>query len=718
MKNSVRRGMFVGIAALAAVLIFACSNELKPDLEMTYYTLGNGSGDENPAIVIFSLSSFAEAATPAVQWDSIDVRLTGVFLSNYPECTITDGTIEQFPTDESPATFSMIARDRKRIKMPVGGGDQYCSLDFMLPQDAAFVAKGHTSDGKEVIVDTPLFGLLPLVGQQVMSWESDTETNMVIALNRNNIVSRSFLDEATQSQDGGYRFDLNNNAGILQLINKSVLSSMVLCSDLNNNGEADQNERIGEPLIGVGDPERRPGNVAQDDFPVPVIYDEEAIAGADACSQTLIKEPLDIITLDGSQSYSPNNMAPLSYWWELVEKPDNATDSVIIEKNGNVSTPEEYSVESKWTTEATPKLYMPLAGTYKIALKVRDANTLESDDPANLETCQKAYLTVNVGPANQMYVQLAWDKGDNVDLDLFLVRQRECGSMGLPAPAHDKVSIPAAQFPSSCTSDTDCSGLTCTDNSCVTACTDDAYCQQGHPGWVCENDTCSVPSNGLWHCDTDADCDGNHCTSIDIAACSEDRICTKHSEESLSDTCGYSNVQPDWGATCETSDNPTLDIDDVDGYGPETIVIKSPAAGVYRVVVRMYNSAPLSTTVDVDNPVTAYLTLYLNGHPCAPMVMQIYENNTYWKAADIVWPPTTGNACDAVLPVDLYPANANIAANQCLDTLNADCTYANPFNAVVADAFDPCDTELPRSIWCDSSGDPDCMENQACCTAE
>ena len=711
MKSSKIRGMFVGVAILAALLIFACSNELKPDLAMTYYTLGNGSGDENPAIVIFSLSSFAEAATPAVQWDTIDVRLTGVFLSDYPECTITGGTIEQFPSDESPVPFSMITRDRKRIKMAVPGGDQYCSLDFMLPQDAAFVAKGHTADGDEVIVETPLFGLLPLVGQQVMTWQSDTETKMVIALNRNNIVSQSFLDQATREEDGSYRFDLSTNAGILQLINKSILSSMVLCHDLNNNGEADQNERIGEPLIGVGDPERRPGNVVHDDFPVPVIYDENATAGADDCSKLVVKEPLTRVLLDGSQSYSPNNMAPLNYWWELTDKPLHAEEAEIVDSNNA-------SVASQWTNNATPKLYLPLAGTYKVKLKVRDANNVESDDVQNTGTCTAAYLTINVVPSNAVYAQLTWDKGDQVDMDLYMARQRECGTMGISLPYLDKAMVPAATFPATCTDAADCSGLDCTNGVCVTSCTGDAYCKQGHPGWECISGKCSAPSDGVWACETDADCDGYYCNPRDVNDCEGEKLCTKHAYAPTNDSCGFNNPNPDWGTECSSVDNPRLDIDDVDGFGPETISIPSPPDGIYRLVARLYNAGAFETEMSSANPVNATLSIYISGTLCTTLEMPFYKNTTYWKAADIVWPPTTANACDAVLPVDLYPANADIAANQCLDTSNADYTFANPFYAVVPSAFDPCNAELPRSIWCDSEGDPDCMENQACCTAE
>lgn len=70
MKTSSRIKVCIGLAVLAVVVALGCSNDLKPSSKTAYFPLGNGSGDENPAIVIFSLSSFAQSATPAVLWDS------------------------------------------------------------------------------------------------------------------------------------------------------------------------------------------------------------------------------------------------------------------------------------------------------------------------------------------------------------------------------------------------------------------------------------------------------------------------------------------------------------------------------------------------------------------------------------------------------------------------------------------------------------------------
>lgn len=42
---------------------------------------------------------------------------------------------------------------------------------------------------------------------------------------------------------------------------------------------------------------------------------------------------------------------------------------------------------------------------------------------------------------------------------------------------------------------------------------------------------------------------------------------------------------PDWGVIGDPTDNPAKDVDDVDGYGPENIILSRPEAGTFTVMV-------------------------------------------------------------------------------------------------------------------------------------
>lgn len=47
--------------------------------------------------------------------------------------------------------------------------------------------------------------------------------------------------------------------------------------------------------------------------------------------------------------------------------------------------------------------------------------------------------------------------------------------------------------------------------------------------------------------------------------------------------CFWRSIEPDWGTDGDTSDNPSLDIDDTDGAGPENINLNNPENITYRV---------------------------------------------------------------------------------------------------------------------------------------
>lgn len=69
--------------------------------------------------------------------------------------------------------------------------------------------------------------------------------------------------------------------------------------------------------------------------------------------------------------------------------------------------------------------------------------------------------------------------------------------------------------------------------------------------------------------------------------------------------CAYCNATPDWGVA-GTLDDPSLDLDDRGGYGPENINVESPADGRYYVKVHYYSEHG-------DDAVTARVRVYTYG---------------------------------------------------------------------------------------------------------
>jgi hypothetical protein len=116
---------------------------------------------------------------------------------------------------------------------------------------------------------------------------------------------------------------------------------------------------------------------------------------------------------------------------------------------------------------------------------------------------------------------------------------------------------------------------------------------------------------------------------------------------SLADDCFFRNCDStrnavlEWGAA-GTADNPRLDLDDVEGNGPENINIDFPQDQTYRlgvhywdndgagaatVTVRIYCQAQLAREFEVVT-----LQAYGANHP----------GNQFWQVADVVW---SNNTC-------------------------------------------------------------------------
>ncbi len=96
--------------------------------------------------------------------------------------------------------------------------------------------------------------------------------------------------------------------------------------------------------------------------------------------------------------------------------------------------------------------------------------------------------------------------------------------------------------------------------------------------------------------------------------------------------CFFANSQPDWGALTSSADDPRLDIDDTEGYGPENINLDEPENGSqYHVYVHYYSDDNMGAT-------TARIRIYLSGELKWEGTKSLSGTGKVWDVARIDWP--------------------------------------------------------------------------------
>lgn len=108
--------------------------------------------------------------------------------------------------------------------------------------------------------------------------------------------------------------------------------------------------------------------------------------------------------------------------------------------------------------------------------------------------------------------------------------------------------------------------------------------------------------------------------------------------------CYYANctwTYPDWGQIGFADDNPSLDLDDISGLGPENINIVAPANGLYTVFVHDYTGS----TTDTQGPNDVTVNAYLNGVLTQTFNFQISGDGDDYYVATIDWPSGTITPC-------------------------------------------------------------------------
>lgn len=113
--------------------------------------------------------------------------------------------------------------------------------------------------------------------------------------------------------------------------------------------------------------------------------------------------------------------------------------------------------------------------------------------------------------------------------------------------------------------------------------------------------------------------------------------------------CYYYNPTPDWGQLDNPDDDPSIDIDDINGNGPENISLTNPEntttlGAPYIVGVHYYRSADRRTGFDFG-PSFAKVRIFINSNLSwdfsadgDPGEKQMEAEDHFWDVADIQWP--------------------------------------------------------------------------------
>ena len=95
--------------------------------------------------------------------------------------------------------------------------------------------------------------------------------------------------------------------------------------------------------------------------------------------------------------------------------------------------------------------------------------------------------------------------------------------------------------------------------------------------------------------------------------------------------CYWQNKNPNWGDTAIPEDDPSLDIDDTDGAGPENINLNNPESVTYRVGVFYFSDHGYG-------PANVTVRIYLDGVERFANTFPGLEDRQFWDVARITWP--------------------------------------------------------------------------------
>lgn len=111
--------------------------------------------------------------------------------------------------------------------------------------------------------------------------------------------------------------------------------------------------------------------------------------------------------------------------------------------------------------------------------------------------------------------------------------------------------------------------------------------------------------------------------------------------------CNYCNKTPSWGSP-GSADDPSLDWDDINGHGPETITIDSPSDGTFYIGVQYYDP-------DTPNRETeATVNIYIGGVLAETFVGTLSSRGDLWQVARLDWPDASITEMDNIVSTNTF----------------------------------------------------------------
>lgn len=109
--------------------------------------------------------------------------------------------------------------------------------------------------------------------------------------------------------------------------------------------------------------------------------------------------------------------------------------------------------------------------------------------------------------------------------------------------------------------------------------------------------------------------------------------------------CYWSNPTPDWGRAGDESDDPSLDIDDTNGAGPENISLSRPedtgGGPGYSIGVDYYRSDDFIGARDWG-PSVATVRVFLGGELAEEYERELQRTGNFWEVAKLEWEDREG----------------------------------------------------------------------------